>query len=149
MVTDRSLAANSAIPTRGLYELVLEVSDLGEAETFYAEVVGLPVVDRWGPPRRATWLGMGGGGFLGLWRVETGAAAAIHQGRGGSHVHFALRVPQGTLPALAQRLERASYDTEWRHFEQGNVALYVTDPDGNVVEFTELVVRWDGQPDQG
>lgn len=149
MVTDRSLAANPAIPTRGLYELVLEVSDLGRAETFYGEVVGLPVVDRWGPPRRATWLGIGGGGFLGLWRVETGGAAAIHQGRGGSHVHFALRVPPGTLPTLAERLTRASYATEWRHFEQGNVALYVTDPDGNVVEFTELVVRWDRQPDQG
>lgn len=135
-------------PTQGLYELVLEVADLNVAEEFYAGVLGLPVVDRWQPPRAATWLGIGAGGFLGLWAVEAGAAAAIHDGRGGSHVHFALRVPEGTLPGFAERLEKASHEIEWRHFDGGNVALYVTDPDGNVVELTELVVRWDGQPDQ-
>ncbi len=144
MVSDTALA-----PTRGIYELVLEVADLAAAEAFYAGTLGLSVVDRWQPPRAATWLGIGAGGFLGLWEVEAGAAAAIHNGRGGAHVHFALRVPKGTLDGFAERLEKASYETEWRQFDQGNVALYVTDPDGNVVELTELVVRWDGQPDRG
>ncbi len=135
-------------PTEGVYELTLEVAELAASEWFYAGVLGLPVVDRWAPPRDATWLALGGGGFLGLWPVTTGGADAIHQGRGGSHVHFALRVPPGTLQGLADRLTSASYETEWRQFDQGNVALYVTDPDGNVVELTELVVRWDGQPDR-
>ncbi len=135
-------------PTEGVYELTLEVADLVASERFYADVLGMPVVDRWEPPRTATWLALGGGGFLGLWPVETGGVDAIHQGRGGSHVHFALRVLPGTLAAMAERLGRAAYETEWRHFAQGNVALYVTDPDGNVVELTELVTRWDGQPDR-
>lgn len=134
--------------TEGVYELALEVADLAAAERFYANVLGLPVVDRWPAPRDATWLALGGGGFLGLWPIATGGASAIHQGRGGSHVHFALRVGHGSLAGLAERLEKAAYQIEWRHFEQGNVALYVTDPDGNVVELTELVVRWDGQPDR-
>ena len=136
------------VPTQGVYELTLEVADLALAERFYAEVIGLPVVDRWEPPRDATWLALGRGGFLGLWPAASGGAVAIHQGRGGSHVHFALRVPHGMLTGLADRLQRASYETEWRRFEDGNVALYVTDSDGNVVEFTELVRSWDGQPDQ-
>ncbi len=140
--------SDTLAPTVGIYELTLEVADLAAAERFYADVVGLPVVDRWSVPRDATWLALGGGGFLGLWPSATGGANAIHQGRGGSHVHFALRVPRGTLAGLAERLEKAAYGIEWRHFEQGNVALYVTDPDGNVVELTELVVRWDGQPDR-
>lgn len=149
MVGARVGGSSPSVPTRGVYELTLEVADLGVAERFYVDVIGLPVITRWEPPRDAVWLALGGGGFLGLWAVATGGAAAIHQGRGGSHVHFALRVPAGTLAGLAERLEQASYETEWRHFDQGNVALYVTDPDGNVVEFTELVVRWDGQLDQG
>ena len=136
--------ANVGVATQGVYELTLEVADLGAAERFYADLVGLRVVERWPAPRDAVWLALGGGGFLGLWTASAGGTAAIHQGRGGVHVHFALRVPVGTLQPLADRLEQASCVTEWRHFENGNVALYVTDPDGNVVEFTELVVRWDG-----
>lgn len=137
-----------AAPTQGVYELTLEVANLAASEAFYAGVLGMPVVERWEPPRVATWLDLGAGGFLGLWPVETGGANAIHHGRGGTHVHFALRVPPGTLAGLAERLGAASYETEWRQFAQGNVALYVTDPDGNVVELTELVTRWDGQPDR-
>lgn len=147
-MTSETMSDTALAPTQGIYELTLEVVDLAASERFYAGVLGLPVVDRWQAPRDATWLGLGGGGFLGLWPVATGGANAIHQGRGGSHVHFALRVPPGTLSGLAERLGRASYVTEWRHFDQGNVALYVMDPDGNVVELTELVVRWDGQPDR-
>ena len=148
-MTSETTSDTAVAPTQGIYELTLEVVDLAASERFYADVIGLPVVDRWLAPRDATWLGLGGGGFLGLWPVATGGVNAIHQGRGGSHVHFALRVPPGTLAGLAGRLERAAYTTQWRHFDQGNVALYVTDPDGNVVELTELVVRWDGQPDRG
>ena len=148
MTTDMHSATDGRTPTQGVYELTLEVADLAAAERFYAGVLELPVVDRWDAPRDATWLGLGGGGFLGLWPVATGGAVAIHQGRGGSHVHFALRVPPGTLHGFNARLQTASCETEWRVFDQGNVALYVTDPDGNVVELTELVVRWDGQPDR-
>lgn len=148
-MTSETMSDTALAPTQGIFELTLEVVDLAASERFYARVLGLPVVDRWPAPRDATWLGLGGGGFLGLWPVATGGVNAIHEGRGGSHVHFALRVPPEALSGLANRLEQASYAIEWQHFAQGNVALYVTDPDGNVVELTELVVRWDGQPDRG
>ena len=124
-----------AVPTIGLFEFVLEVADLDEAERFYHKVIGLPIADRWSGDRRATFLSIGREGFLGLWPRETGGEHAIHRGRGGAHVHFALRVPQGTLDAVQSRLEALGIAIEagWE-FGPGNRALYCDDPDGNVVE---------------
>lgn len=132
--------------TLGLFEMVLEVSDLERSERFYHEVIGLPIADRWGEERQATFLTLGREGFLGLWPVETGGPNAIHGGRGGAHVHFALLVPPGSLPAFAARINAAGHQTEHHEFAPGNLALYVTDPDGHVLELTERATLWDGSP---
>ena len=133
-------------PAIGLFEMVLEVADLTASERFYHEVIGLPIVDRWTDDRRAVWLGLGREGFLGLWPPETGGAVAIHGGRGGRHVHFALRMPMGTLDAIRARLESLGYPVESWDFGRGNRAVYLDDPDGNVVELTERATLWDGSP---
>jgi catechol-2,3-dioxygenase len=132
-------------PVIGLFEMVLEVSDLAAAEAFYAGALGLPVADRWTGDRRAVFLSLGREGFLGLWPVETGGEHAIHRGRGGAHVHFAIRVPVGTLDRMQEHLEHLGYEVEsgWE-FGLGNRAIYLDDPDGNVVEITELTTLWDG-----
>lgn len=134
------------LPTLGLFEMVLEVADLERSEHFYHEVIGLPIADRWDEERRATFLTLGREGFLGLWPVETGGANAIHGGRGGTHVHFALLVPPGSLPAFEARIRAAGHETERREFGPGNLALYVTDLDGHVLELTERATLWDGSP---
>ncbi len=133
-----------AAPIIGLFEMVLEVADLAAAERFYREAIGLPIADRWGDTRPAVWLGLGREGYLGLWPPETGGAVAIHGGRGGEHVHFALRVPFGALDTVQSRLESLGYAVEERDFGQGNRAIYLDDPDGNVVELTERATLWDG-----
>jgi catechol-2,3-dioxygenase len=133
-------------PTLGIYEMVLEVADLERAEHFYHEVIGLPIADRWADERQATFLTLGRDAFLGLWPVETGGEKAIHGGRGGAHVHFAVHVPQGSLPTFEARIQAGGYETERRDFGGGNLALYVTDPDGHVLELTERVTLWDGTP---
>jgi len=131
----------------GLFEMVLEVADLAAAERFYAGALGLPVVERWEQERKAVWLALGREAFLGLWPRETGGDVAIHGGRGGDHVHFAIRLPLGTLDAMAARLEGLGHAVEagWE-FGPGNRAIYLDDPDGNVVELTERVTLWDGRP---
>jgi catechol-2,3-dioxygenase len=136
-----------ATPAIGLFEMVLEVADLAAAERFYHRDLGLPVADRWEGERPALWLAIGNQGFLGLWPVESGGAVAIHNGRGGSHVHFALRLPMGTLDSMQQRLEALGHQVEggWE-FGAGNRAIYLDDPDGNVVELTERTTLWDGSP---
>lgn len=127
----------------GLYEIVLEVTDLAASEQFYREALGLPVANRWGDERPATWMSLGNEGFLGLWPRESGGAVAIHHGRGGAHVHFALRIPLGTIDQAQTRLEELGHEIERVVFDNGNVAIYLDDPDGNVVELTEIVVLWD------
>lgn len=129
----------------GLIELVLEVADLERAERFYREVLGLPVVERWGPPRAAVWLAMGRHARLGLWPPQTGGAAALHGGRGGAHVHFALGVDAGRLAAALESLRAQGCDVEGPvRFAAGDQAVYVTDPDGHVVELwdADLAARY-------
>jgi catechol 2,3-dioxygenase-like lactoylglutathione lyase family enzyme len=148
-VDDRRSASSPAVPVvrpAGLFEMTLEVSNLAASERFYRDVMGLPVVERWSDERPAVWLALGREGFLGLWPPETGGAAAIHGGRGGRHVHFALRVPMGTLDTVAARLESLDFPVEPRDFGNGNRAIYLDDPDGNVVELTERATLWDGSP---
>ena len=142
---ERSHAAPEPVPvTCGLFEMVLEVADLAASERFYHEVIGLPIADRWTDERPAVWLAIGREGFLGLWPPETGGAVAIHGGRGGRHVHFALRVPMGTLDIVRARLESLGYPIESRDFGAGNRAIDLDDPDGNVLELTERTTLWDG-----
>lgn len=123
------------VPVSGLIELVLEVASLERAEQFYHEALGLPVVERWGPPRPAVWLAMGRHARLGLWPPETGGPRALHGGRGGAHVHFALGVTRANLERALQDLRAKGCDAEGPvHFDEGDASIYVTDPDGNVVE---------------
>jgi catechol 2,3-dioxygenase-like lactoylglutathione lyase family enzyme len=135
-----------APPAIGLLEFVLEVEDLAAAERFYVDHLGLRLVERWGDDRPAFWVAIGREGFLGLWSREAGGEKALFGGRGGAHVHFAVRVPYGTLDAMQTRLETLGYTVGTIDFGGGNRAIYVDDPDGNVVELTERRTLWDGSP---
>ena len=98
-----------AAPPIGLFEMVLEVADLGAAERFYHDLIGLPIVERWTGDRPGVWLGLGREATLGLWPPESGGSEAILGGRGGAHVHFAIRVPRGTLAAVRARFRRRGF----------------------------------------
>ena len=130
----------------GVFEMVLEVADLAAAEHFYVDVLGFEVIERWGDDRPAVWVRAGSECFLGLWSVEAGGVKAIHHGRGGSHVHYAIRVHKGTLPTMEERLTALGYEVEHYDFDNGNQSIYIDDPDGNVVEFAEWRTLWDGRP---
>jgi catechol 2,3-dioxygenase-like lactoylglutathione lyase family enzyme len=117
------------IPVTGVSELVLEVVDLDASERFYAEVLGLPVVDRW-PDRGAVWVMAGERTRIGLWRPQVGLAG----GRGGVHVHFALHIAEADYDAAVGRLRSLGQEVEEIAFDGAGRAVYVDDPDGNVVE---------------
>src|SRR3954464_4881107 len=119
-----------AVPVSGVSELVLEVLDLEAAEAFYAGVLGLPVVERWSN-REAIWVMAGDRTRIGLWRPQIGLAG----GRGGLHVHFAMRIEEGDFDAAVQLLRGRGQDVKTMTFgEHHGRAAYVDDPDGNVVE---------------
>jgi catechol 2,3-dioxygenase-like lactoylglutathione lyase family enzyme len=117
------------IPVTGVSELVLEVVDLDAAERFYAGVLGFPVVDRW-PGREAVWVMAGEGTRIGLWRPQVG----LFGGRGGLHVHFAMKIADEHFDAAVERIESHGHEVKQTSFEGAGRSAYVDDPDGNVVE---------------
>ena len=56
-------------------------------------------------------------------------------GRGGAHVHYALAVPDEEIERLLNRLREAGIEVEGPIQLGPGRAIYVSDPDGNVVEF--------------
>jgi catechol 2,3-dioxygenase-like lactoylglutathione lyase family enzyme len=119
----------SGIPVTGVSELVLEVVDLEASERFYAGALGLPVVERW-DERAAFWVMAGDRTRIGLWRPQVGTAG----GRGGVHVHYAMHLPEQHYEAAVARLHEHGCDIHEALFGERGRAVYVTDPDGHVVE---------------
>jgi catechol 2,3-dioxygenase len=120
-----------APPATAISELVLEVSDLDAARAFYRDVLGFEET-LYGEGREGRyWYLVGESARLGLWTPQTGLAG----GQGGAHVHFAFHVPEATLDELLARLRERGAEVEGPVQLGPGRAIYVTDPDGNVVEF--------------
>lgn len=120
-----------APPVSGISELVLEVADLEAAGAFYGEALGFEET-RLGERREdRRWFLIGETARLGLWTPQEGIAG----GRGGAHVHFALSIPEDELDALRARIAAAGVEVEGPIQLGPGRSIYVTDPDGNVVEF--------------
>ena len=118
------------IPVTGVNELVLEVLDLERAVRFYRDLLGLPVISR---SENRAWLMAGKRTRIGLWMPQIGLA----RGRGGVHVHYAFHLQDGHFDETVRRLDGHNLEPEVIHFddEGHGRAVYVHDPDGNVVEF--------------
>jgi catechol-2,3-dioxygenase len=118
-------------PIRGISELVLEVSDLDAARAFYRDLLGLEET-LYGEGRDGRyWYLVGESARLGLWTPQTGLAG----GRGGAHVHFAFNLSEEALEDMIGRLRERDAEFEGPIQLGPGRAIYLTDPDGNVVEF--------------
>lgn len=104
----------------GIFEIVLEVEDIGRAERFYADI-GFETYDR-GTERKR--IRMRGPFDLELWEPHLGIADA----RGGVHVDIGLRTPDPT--ACLKRIE----DRACR-VDPVDSGVRVRDPDGHYVTF--------------
>jgi catechol 2,3-dioxygenase-like lactoylglutathione lyase family enzyme len=119
------------LPVSGISELVLEVADLDAARRFYREVLGFEETLYGEGAEGRYWYLVGDTARLGLWTEQVGLAG----GRGGAHVHYAFDVPDGEIDRLKERIEAAGGEIEGPIRLGPGRAIYVTDPDGNVVEF--------------
>ena len=118
-------------PATAISELVLEVTDLDAARRFYRDVLGFEET-LYGEGREGRyWYLVGETARLGLWTEQVGLAG----GRGGAHVHFAFQVPDPEVDRIKERIEAAGAEVEGPIQLGPGRAVYVTDPDGNVVEF--------------
>jgi catechol 2,3-dioxygenase-like lactoylglutathione lyase family enzyme len=119
------------LPVTGISELVLEVSDLDAARRFYRDVLGFEETLYGEGAEGRYWYLVGETARLGLWTEQVGLAG----GRGGAHVHYAFSVPDEEIDRLKGRIEEAGSAVEGPIQLGPGRAIYVTDPDGNVVEF--------------
>jgi glyoxylase I family protein len=120
----------------GFHHVAIQVRDLGDAQRFYRDVLGLPVLRRWpardgGPGERSVWLDVGDGGFLALEIVAGGPMAAEEAAAGtrpGLHL-VALRIEPAARESWERRLAAAGVPVDART----PFTLYVRDPEGNRV----------------
>ena len=118
-------------PVTGISELVLEVSDLEAARRFYRDLLGFEET-LYGEGREGRyWYLIGNSARLGLWTPQIGLAG----GRGGTHVHFAFHVDDAEVDRIEERIRARGAEVEGPVQLGPGRAIYVTDPDGNVVEF--------------
>ena len=119
------------LPVSGISELVLQVSDLEGSRRFYRDVLGFEETLYGERAEGRYWYLVGETARLGLWTEQVGLAG----GRGGAHVHYAFSVPDVEIDRLKERIERAGAAVEGPIQLGPGRAIYITDPDGNVVEF--------------
>jgi catechol-2,3-dioxygenase len=121
-----------AIRVAGLDHLVLRVADLDRAIQFYGEVLGCQVERRLDEPKLVQL--RAGASMIDL--VPAGSAPQSAEGR--NLDHFAVRISTFDFPALAAHLQQhgvAVGEVKRRYGAEGyGSSLYITDPDGNVVE---------------
>jgi len=121
-----------AISVAGLDHLVLRVADLDRAIQFYGEVLGCHVERRLDEPKLVQL--RAGTSMIDL--VPAGSAPQPAEGR--NLDHFAVRISTFDYAALAAHLQRhgiAVGEVRRRYGAEGyGSSLYITDPDGNVVE---------------
>ncbi|MEA2274133.1 MAG: hypothetical protein QOI98_2841 [Solirubrobacteraceae bacterium] len=121
-----------------VYETVLYASDVRATATFYADVLGLRVLEE--ADELAAVFRLPDGGVLLLFdpdrASQPGRRVPSHGTRGEGHV--ALSVAEGALDALAARLRDGDVEIErditW---PLGGRSLYVRDPARNSVELIE------------
>lgn len=115
----------------GISELVLEVDDLEAARRFYRDRLGFEETLYGEGAEGRYWYLIGETARLGIWTEQVGLAG----GRGGSHVHFAFHVAEEEVDRLLKSLGDEGVEVEGPIQLGPGRAIYVTDPDGNVVEF--------------
>jgi len=128
------LSRQSPIDIRSVHHVAVSVTDLERAKRFYGGVLGLRELPRPVFDVAGTWYEVGGG------QLHLIVYPPTRTLRGTSDIdlcdgHLALRVSNyaDTVAHLRAAgipfLERANNPTSWQQ-------IYVTDPDGNIVEFT-------------
>jgi glyoxylase I family protein len=142
------MATTAKLPSR-LHHTAYVSKDLEATRKFYEEVIGLPLLATWcekdmlfGAERTYAhcFFGLGDGGALAFFQfADPGDQAQFGPKMPFSPFHhIALNVDKETQAGIEQRLKAAGYkEPESFVLEHGYCrSVYVTDPNGMIVEFT-------------
>ena len=109
-----------------LHHTSIRVSDLSRARSFYERLIGLETIERPELGVPGAWYGIGAG------QLHLIACAPMGAAIDPSGPHFALEVDD--LDRVRSELTAAGVET----LDPGGDQLWVRDPDGNVVELTQV-----------
>jgi catechol 2,3-dioxygenase-like lactoylglutathione lyase family enzyme len=127
-------ALASALRVTGLDHVVLRVRDLDRSIAFYEAVLGCHVERRLDEPKLVQL--RAGAAMIDLTPAPAGAAEG--RGPGANMDHFAVQIADFDADALSAHLRRHGIDggeVKRRYGAKGyGPSIYITDPDGNVVE---------------
>lgn len=134
------------VPTQGLFEAHLTVSDLAASIEFYRDRMGLELAYRHeGVGAAFFWVGDRGRSMLGLWEAGRGPNAM--------RLHVALACTLDDVLAAPGRLLDAGIAPKGFHGEPADeavviawmpaAAVFLTDPDGHLLEYLAML---DGAP---
>ena len=142
------MATTAKLPSR-LHHTAYVSKDLEATRKFYEEIIGLPLLATWcekdmlfGAERTYAhcFFGLGDGGALAFFQfADPGDQAQFGPQMPFSPFHhIALNVDKETQAGIEQRLKAAGYkEPESFVLEHGYCrSVYVTDPNGMIVEFT-------------
>lgn len=132
-------------PIRDLLSLTLEVNHLQRARGFYEKVIGLKVLSFDEDAGNCT-LGFSSGQRLHLWmpitRQQNSSRLAPLKARGGTHVHWAMQIPKGTLQRAREHL--GQHGIPWQEInlaaedQPADIGLYFWDPAFHGLELREV-----------
>jgi glyoxylase I family protein len=117
---------------RGIHHVAIQVRDLAAMESFYSDVLGLPVLRRWQGEEgeRSIWFDLGAGGFLAIERVAGPPPRTDGWNTDAAGIHLvALAIQRGERDAWEAHLRAAGATVVHRT----DYTLYVRDPEGNRV----------------
>ncbi|GEM49939.1 bleomycin resistance protein [Deinococcus cellulosilyticus] len=132
-------------PIRDLLSLTLEVNHLQKARDFYEKVIGLQVLSFDEDQGNCT-LGFPSGQRLNLWmpvtRQQNSERLSRVRARGGTHVHWAMQIPRGTLQRAREHLGQSGIP--WQEInlasedQPADIGLYFWDPAFHGLELREV-----------
>jgi catechol 2,3-dioxygenase-like lactoylglutathione lyase family enzyme len=119
---------------QAIIETAIYVEDLDQTETFYRNVLGLPIIAK--EPGRHVFFRVGSNNVLLAFLAEAtlkGDQLPAHGAKGPGH--FALGIDAGDLDAWRQTLREKNVDIEKEvAWPRGGKSIYFRDPAGNSVE---------------
>lgn len=119
----------TTISTLGLRHLALNVADVARAIEFYVSVFGMRVV--WQPDPENAYLSSGCDNLA----LHQAASSVSASGQRLDHLGFLVTTPEDVDRAAAILAARQiPLRTPPRTHRDGSRSLYVTDPDGNVIQ---------------
>lgn len=126
----------------GVHETVLYGPDIPRLTAFYSSILGLRVINEADGDSAALRMPEGDAVLL-LFHPghasTPGRGVPTHGSTGPGHVAF--RVPPGSLPLWAARLQEQGVEIELeRPWDRGGASVYFRDPAGNSVELVEGVI---------